>query len=468
MIQEEITLHKRSSKWMRKLSLVVLLGIGVTAGATYVEGGMAPVHHVYVDGEEVGTVSSKEIIGESVEERLQKAEEAYGVEPMVEESITYESERLMNPEYDNEAARNTVQEDITVSTEATAISFDGKTAGYVEGEEQAEQALTQYKQQFADNELLEAFENEEDVTIDIGEGKLTEFAWTTEPDQKTETVHPREVKEVDEVVRRMNEGTTESKAYEVKEEEDLSSVLDTHQMSEERFRDLNPEVGGLEQGQTIQVEEEVDYTNVEVTKEKIVTESIPFETKTEKTDELLKGETKVKQEGEEGQKKVRYSYEKEKLDILSQEKLGEKNIESPTPKIILEGTKTPSVGSGEFTWPAVGGTMTSGQGERWGSYHAGIDIAGVSDRTIKAADHGVVKSAGTSGAYGNRVVIDHNNGYETVYAHLSSIGVSKGDKLQKGEKLGDMGTTGRSTGVHLHFEISKNGSLKNPSSYVSK
>lgn len=452
---------------MRKVSLVALLGIGVTAGATYVEGSMAPVHHVYVDGEEVGTVSSREIIEESVEDRLQKAEDAYGVEPLVEESITYESERLMSPEYDNKGTKETVQEEITVSTEATAVTFDGHAAGYVRDEAKAEEALTRYKQQFADDELLEAFENGTDLTIDIGEGKLTQFALTTKPEQETEIVHPREVTGVDTVVENLNEGTTELKAHEVTENDDLASLLEDYQMSEERFRELNPETSGLETGQAIQVEEEIDYTDVSVNKEKIVTESIPFDTHTKKTDELLVGETKVKQEGEEGQKKVRYSYEKEKLDIVSQEKLSEENLQDPKPKVILEGTKTPSVGSGEFTWPAVGGTLTSGQGERWGSFHAGIDIAGVSDRTIKAADHGVVKSAGTSGAYGNKVVIDHRNGYETTYAHLSSIGVSVGDKLKKGDKLGDMGTTGRSTGVHLHFEVHKNGDLKNPLSYVS-
>ncbi|RDY71414.1 M23 family peptidase, partial [Halobacillus trueperi] len=84
-----------------------------------------------------------------------------------------------------------------------------------------------------------------------------------------------------------------------------------------------------------------------------------------------------------------------------------------------------------------------------GRYHKGIDIAGVSDKTIKAADNGKVVDAGYRNSFGNKVVIDHGNGYETTYAHLSSIDVKKGETVKKGEKLGVMGTTGRSTGVHL-------------------
>ena len=106
-------------------------------------------------------------------------------------------------------------------------------------------------------------------------------------------------------------------------------------------------------------------------------------------------------------------------------------------------------------------------GTRWGSMHRGIDIARPSSRSILAADNGVVVSAGWSGAYGNRIEIDHNNGYKTLYAHLSSINVSVGQTVSRGSKIGVMGSTGRSTGVHLHFEVTKNGSLVNPLSVLN-
>ncbi len=102
---------------------------------------------------------------------------------------------------------------------------------------------------------------------------------------------------------------------------------------------------------------------------------------------------------------------------------------------------------------------------RWGRYHKGIDIARPWDYTIKAADNGVVVSAGWAGSYGNRIIIDHQNGMRTLYAHLSQINVSVGQTVAAGQKIGVMGSTGNSTGVHLHFEVYKNGVLQNPLSY---
>ena len=136
-------------------------------------------------------------------------------------------------------------------------------------------------------------------------------------------------------------------------------------------------------------------------------------------------------------------------------------------ELVLKGAKAvPSVGTGNFAWPAQGGYISSEKGPRWGREHKGIDIAQPDDFDILAADHGVVKAAGADGTFGNRVIIDHGNGYETIYAHLESIDVNVGDKLLQGTTIGVMGTTGRSTGIHLHFEISKNGAVQNPLDYV--
>ena len=118
-------------------------------------------------------------------------------------------------------------------------------------------------------------------------------------------------------------------------------------------------------------------------------------------------------------------------------------------------------------WPANGGYISSKMGYRWGKQHKGIDIARPSNRNIKAADNGTVVSAGwNSGGYGNRVIIDHNNGLRTLYAHLDSVDVSAGQTVGKGEKIGVMGNTGNSTGVHLHFEVHKNGTMENPLNYL--
>lgn len=141
----------------------------------------------------------------------------------------------------------------------------------------------------------------------------------------------------------------------------------------------------------------------------------------------------------------------------------------PVEQLILNEVKeSPSVGTGEFVWPAQGGYISSEKGQRWGREHKGIDIAQPDGLGIIAADHGVIKAAGTDGTFGKRVIIDHNNGYETIYAHLDSIDVKVGDKVAQNTKIGVMGTTGRSTGIHLHFEVSHNGVIEDPLNYISE
>jgi len=98
--------------------------------------------------------------------------------------------------------------------------------------------------------------------------------------------------------------------------------------------------------------------------------------------------------------------------------------------------------------------------------HAGIDIATSSGTTVVASRNGKVVSAGYSGSYGNLIVISHGNGFETAYAHLSSINVRVGDTVSQGQMIGKVGTTGRSTGPHLHFEVRINGTPVNPSKYI--
>lgn len=103
-----------------------------------------------------------------------------------------------------------------------------------------------------------------------------------------------------------------------------------------------------------------------------------------------------------------------------------------------------------------------------GSYtlHSGIDIAASSGTTVVASRNGKVVSAGYSGSYGNLIVISHGNGIETAYAHLSSINVRVGESVSQGQLIGKVGSTGRSTGPHLHFEVRINGTAVNPSKYI--
>ena len=128
---------------------------------------------------------------------------------------------------------------------------------------------------------------------------------------------------------------------------------------------------------------------------------------------------------------------------------------------------TPNAGvvsaTGNFVWP-ISGVIT----QRFAWYHRGADIATGFGTPVLAADAGRIIVAGwpDNGGYGNRVMIDHGNGYVTLYGHLSSISVSVGQTVRRGDRVGLEGSTGRSTGPHLHFEVRKNGVPQNPFEYL--
>lgn len=116
------------------------------------------------------------------------------------------------------------------------------------------------------------------------------------------------------------------------------------------------------------------------------------------------------------------------------------------------------VASGSFVWP-TSGTIT--QNFAW--YHPGLDIANRAAPTVLAADSGTVTYAGClNWGYGCHVIINHGNGYTTLYGHLQAIYVSVGQSVARGNSLGKMGSTGRSTGTHLHFEVTRNGAKLSP------
>ncbi len=127
------------------------------------------------------------------------------------------------------------------------------------------------------------------------------------------------------------------------------------------------------------------------------------------------------------------------------------------------GSGAPSAAG--FIWP-VNGPVVSGFGMRWGRMHEGIDIAAALGTPIHAAASGTVIHAGWLGGYGNLVVVDHGDGLATAYAHASAILVAVGEQVSQGDTLSLVGSTGNSTGPHLHFEVRVNGSAVDPLLYL--
>lgn len=133
---------------------------------------------------------------------------------------------------------------------------------------------------------------------------------------------------------------------------------------------------------------------------------------------------------------------------------------------------SPKYVNGAFSWPAPASyNITSPYGYRihpvykTKKFHSGIDIGAGYGTAVVAANGGTVTMAGWNGGYGNCIVIDHGGGLATLYGHMSSISVSKGASVSKGQQIGKVGSTGVSTGPHLHFEALKNGSTTDPMAY---
>ena len=145
----------------------------------------------------------------------------------------------------------------------------------------------------------------------------------------------------------------------------------------------------------------------------------------------------------------------------------------------LAAAQTPSggggstiVGTGQFAWPTPScSIITSYYGYRmhpvygYERLHTGIDIGAADGAEIIAADDGTVVHAGWMGGYGNCIMIDHGNGYTTLYAHLSSIAVSSGSTVSRGNTIGYVGSTGVSTGPHLHYEVRQGGATTDPMAF---
>ncbi len=118
-----------------------------------------------------------------------------------------------------------------------------------------------------------------------------------------------------------------------------------------------------------------------------------------------------------------------------------------------------------FAWP-IKGRITSPYGWRSSGFHHGLDVAGDLGDPVKASTGGVVSFTGNMGLYGNTVIIDHTGGMQTLYAHLQTIKVKSGNRVQGGEVIATVGNTGRSTGPHLHFEIRRGSDRYDPLTYL--
>ncbi len=197
------------------------------------------------------------------------------------------------------------------------------------------------------------------------------------------------------------------------------------------------------------------------------TVSVPFPTETVEDASLFLGESTVQTEGVPGVRTVVRQIKKQDGEVLSEEILSDTVTIEPVCALLSVGTKPkpPGIGSGEFCLPLSEISVSSPFGTRGAKMHEGIDLAAMEGTPIFAADSGTVTFSGVCEGYGNLIILDHQNGYSTYYAHCSVLYAATGATPQKGEVIAEVGSTGKSTGPHLHFEIRKENIPQNPTSF---
>ena len=385
---------------------------------------LEPVYHIYHNTSYLGAVSDDAPIDELIDEKLETASSDYDhlrLAPSEELTVLTEQALASSPA-DDETIISQLDEQLAIKAEAFALRVDSESEVYVKDREAYEETIQLIKETAVTEEELEQFEQQQAKTelpeLKAGESRITDISFSQPVNGLSKQTDPKQ-------------------------------VMEPKQAAEY----VTDELG----------------VDVLVSKAEKALKNMPYETVKKDSKDIYIGETEVSQKGKRGEKAVSYAVREVNGERVGRSETREKILEEPADKIILEGEKElPGVGTGEFTWPADGGYVSSKKGQRWGRAHKGIDIAQPDTFDIVSADHGTVTKAGAAGTFGNRVVVDHKNGYETIYAHLSSIDVEVGDKVSPHTKLGDMGTTGRSTGIHLHFELSYEGQDRDPLDYVKK
>ncbi|WPX09025.1 M23 family metallopeptidase [Anaerocellum danielii] len=263
-------------------------------------------------------------------------------------------------------------------------------------------------------------------------------------------------------------GKDEVIEYTIKEGDTLWELARKYDISVDDIFASNP---GLTEkimpGQKIKLSKMTPLINVVLEKEVEFEDILPKQVKVVKSENYYTTQTIVKQEGKDGRAKIKAKIVYMNGLEYDRKILSQQILQRPVDRIVVVGIKKPPryFATGRFSYP-VWGMLTSRFGYRGREFHEGIDLAVPWGSNVYAADGGVVEFAGWSGGYGKLIIINHQNGYKTYYGHLSKFLVSPGQKVAKGQLIAKSGSTGRSTGPHLHFEVRKNSVPQNPLVYL--
>lgn len=327
--------------------------------------------------------------------------------------------------------------------------------------ESLEELLDEYQQQFL-------FNVDKDAEI-----KKISFL------QKVEIVEvavmPDEISTLAEAKEKIYSVEEEMVQIEIQKGDNFWNISKANSISVNQIEILNPDLDPdkIFPGDKLVLKPMDPVLDVIIELENTIVESIPFNNVYRKDNNLYKNQRRTIKRGVEGKKEVSYN-----INLLNGyqsflEVESEKVLKEPVNAIVRIGTKTSVSRGGRINYGVVSGKRISSlygyrihpiTGRK--RYHDGLDIAATHGNAVYAYSSGKVVQAGWNGGYGYQVLIDHGNGLKTRYAHLSKIYVRIGQKVGTGERIGAVGSTGNSTGPHLHFEVIKNGWTQNPLNYI--
>ena len=338
---------------------------------------------------------------------------------------------------------------------AYEVNIDGTKMGICNSKEEAESLIEDVKEHF-----IASYDKESLIDVTTVENiEIRQVKATNSEIQKKEDL-------IDYIIK----GTDEEKTYIVEKGDNYWNIAEYFNMSLDDLVSANPQ----SDPENIQIGDELNlivpkpFINVQVKRKVIQEEKMPFETEYAYVSYMYNDETVVSKAGKYGVSEIEAIVTEQNGIQLAKEVVSEKIIAEPLTQLVTTGTQDPppKKGTGYFINPLPGAMISSRFGSRSGGFHLGQDMAKASGSSIKAADGGTVTFAGWSGSYGYMVDIDHGGGFSTRYAHCSDLYVSAGEKVYQGKAIAAVGSTGVSSGPHLHFEVRKYGSVVNPASYI--
>ena len=410
---------------------------------------------VVYDGNELGTVSTPETAELALSEVEDELSDVLGDFTIDMSLVSYSTGLVSRRSVVNEEELETnLNDQLDLVTYGYALYVDDEFIGATRSKEALEALLEQVKAPYL-NENTQSIEFLEDV--EIREGYL--------PNE--------DICNLGDIVLKINETKAGEVVYVVEKGDTWSQIAASFDMTSAELEELNPgfDINKLQIGDELLISNAVPYLTIQVSQYEYYEAQLPYDIEYIDDPNMWEGDTSVVSKGVYGTADttalVTYvNSEETERTIVSQVVTSE-----PVNEVQKRGTaERPSwAPTGTFRWP-TNGTITSRYGYRniFGgtSFHSGLDIANGTGTDIVAADGGIVTYAGWMSGYGYLVIIDHQNGYETYYGHNSSMLVSVGDRVFKGQHIAEMGATGRVTGTHCHFEIRYNGSTQNPLNYL--